>query len=117
MTTAEHDVRAGVAGARRVVVKIGSSSLASARAGLDVARLEALADTLADRHAAGGDVVLVSSGAIAAGLEPLGLTHRPTDLAQSQAAAAVGQGLLVSAYTRAFARHGIQAAQVLLTVG
>jgi len=61
--------------------------------------------------------VLVSSGAIAAGLEPLGLTRRPSDLAQAQAAAAVGQGLLVSEYTQAFARHGIRVAQVLLTVG
>ena len=113
---AEAAIRAAVASARRVVVKVGSSSLASARAGLDVSRVQALADVLAARHAGGGDVVLVSSGAIAAGLEPLGLTHRPADLAQSQAAAAVGQGLLVSEYTRAFGRHGVRVAQVLLTV-
>ena len=114
-TAAEASVRAAVAAARRVVVKVGSSSLASTQAGLDVARVRALVDVLAARHGA-GDVVLVSSGAIAAGLEPLGLTHRPTDLAQSQAAAAVGQGLLVSEYTQAFARHGVRVAQVLLTV-
>jgi len=116
MDADEAGTRGVVGTARRVVVKVGSSSLASARRGLDTTRLGALVDVLAARHAAGGDVVLVSSGAIAAGLEPLGLTHRPADLAQSQAAAAVGQGLLVSEYTRAFARHGITVAQVLLTV-
>ena len=57
-----------------------------------------------------------SSGAIAAGLSPLGLTRRPKDLATQQAAASVGQGLLVHRYTDDFARHGVQAGQVLLTV-
>jgi len=113
----EASVRQAIGRARRVVVKIGSSSLASTRHGLAADRVEQLADVLAARHRAGSDVVVVSSGAIAAGLEPLGLTHRPSDLAQSQAAAAVGQGLLVSQYTHAFARHGIRVAQVLLSVG
>ena len=70
---------------------------------------------LAARRAAGGQVVLVSSGAIAAGLGPLGLAARPRDLATQQAAASVGQGLLVAHYTAAFARHGLQVGQVLLT--
>jgi glutamate 5-kinase len=61
------------------------------------------------------DCVLVSSGAIAAGFGPLGLSRRPTDMAGLQAAAAVGQGRLMTAYGRAFARHGLTAAQVLLT--
>jgi glutamate 5-kinase len=60
-------------------------------------------------------VVLVSSGAIAAGLSPLGLPRRPNDLATQQAAASVGQGLLVATYTAAFARHGIRTGQILLT--
>jgi len=67
------------------------------------------------RRAHGSDLVLVSSGAIAAGLEPLGLKSRPRDLATQQAAASVGQGLLVHRYTEAFARHGITVGQVLLT--
>lgn len=113
----ETAVRQAIAQARRLVIKIGSSALASARHGLEADRVTGLADIVAARHTAGYDVVIVSSGAIAAGLEPLGLSHRPTDLAQSQAAAAVGQGLLVSQYTQAFARHGIRVAQVLLSVG
>ena len=113
----EAAVRAAVAQARRVVVKVGSSSLASARGGLDVAALEALVDVLAAERQQGREIVLVTSGAIAAGCEPLGFTHRPADLAQQQAAAAVGQGLLVARYTAAFARHGITVAQVLVTVG
>src|SRR5262249_20391728 len=64
----------------------------------------------------GRDVVLVSSGAIAAGLAPLGLARRPNDLATQQAAASVGQGLLMRAYTAAFAAHGTTVGQVLLTV-
>ncbi|MCW2724708.1 MAG: Glutamate 5-kinase [Frankiales bacterium] len=104
--------RAAVAQARRVVVKVGSSSLTTAAGGLDVDRLDALVDTLADR---GGDLVLVSSGAIAAGLAPLGLPRRPRDLATQQAAASVGQSLLVQRYATAFGRHGRTVGQVLLT--
>jgi glutamate 5-kinase len=108
-------VRDSVAAARRVVVKVGSSSLTSGAAGLDGARVDALVDVLAARVAGGSQVVLVSSGAIAAGLLPLGLKARPRDLATQQAAASVGQGLLVHRYTEAFARHGRTVGQVLLT--
>ena len=108
--------RADLAGARRVVVKIGSSSLTGPDGRLDVGALTALVDVLAARRAAGGQVVLVSSGAIAAGLAPLGLAARPRDLATAQAAASVGQGLLVARYTEAFGRHGQRVGQVLLTV-
>jgi glutamate 5-kinase len=101
--------------ARRIVVKVGSSSLTTREGGLDAERLGALVDAVAAQRLAGCEVVLVSSGAIAAGLAPLGLARRPKDLATQQAAAGVGQGLLVAAYTRAFARHGLTAAQVLLT--
>jgi len=108
--------RADLAGARRVVVKIGSSSLTGPDGRLDVGALTALVDVLAARRAAGGQVVLVSSGAIAAGLAPLGLAARPRDLATAQAAASVGQGLLVARYAEAFGRHGQRVGQVLLTV-
>ena len=108
-------IRRHLATARRIVVKVGSSSLASARTGLNLVRLRSLVDAVAERHLRGSEMVLVTSGAIAAGLEPLGLRQRPTDTAQQQAAAAVGQGLLLAAYTQAFADHGVRAAQVLLT--
>ncbi|WP_445263079.1 glutamate 5-kinase [Pseudokineococcus sp. 1T1Z-3] len=101
--------------AQRVVVKVGSSSLTSAAGGLDEARLGALVAALQDVRGRGGQVVLVSSGAIAAGLAPLGLGRRPRDLATQQAAAGVGQGLLVAAYTRALAPSGTTVGQVLLT--
>lgn len=106
---------ADVARARRVVVKVGSSSLTDADGHLDVTRLTALVDALAARRAAGGEVTLVSSGAIAAALPVLGLATRPRDLASQQAAASVGQGLLVAHYTRAFAVHDLRVGQVLLT--
>ncbi len=104
-----------VATASRIVVKVGSSSLTTREGGLDPARLGALVDVLAQRRHAGADVVLVSSGAIAAGLAPLGLRRRPRDLATQQAAAATGQVLLAAAYTEAFARRGLTIGQVLLT--
>jgi glutamate 5-kinase len=104
--------RSAVAAAKRLVVKVGSSSLTTAAGGLDGDRLDALVDALAAR---GGELVLVSSGAIAAGLSPLGLAKRPRDLATQQAAASVGQSLLVQRYATAFARHGRTVGQVLLT--
>lgn len=107
--------RSGLPDAARVVVKIGSSSLTDDDGRLDVDALRALVDVLAARRAGGTEVVLVTSGAIAAGLAPLGLTSRPRDLATAQAAASVGQGLLVARYTEAFAAHGLRVGQVLLT--
>jgi glutamate 5-kinase len=106
-----------LASARRVVVKVGSSSLTTAHGGLDPARVDALVDAIAEHARAGGrELVLVSSGAIAAGLAPLGLRSRPRDLATQQAAASVGQGLLMRAYTESFGRHSRTVGQVLLTV-
>jgi glutamate 5-kinase len=126
--------RQAVTEARRIVVKVGSSSLTTASGGLDADRVDALVDVLAKvreegtarkapAEGAGGrragdgrrEIVLVSSGAIAAGLAPLGLTRRPKDLARQQAAASVGQGLLVARYTASFARYGIRVGQILLT--
>jgi glutamate 5-kinase len=107
--------RNGLADARRVVVKVGSSSLTGPDGRLDTAALRSLVDVLAARVADGGQVVLVSSGAIAAALGPLGLSARPRDLATAQAAASVGQGLLVARYTEAFGAHGMRVGQVLLT--
>ncbi|MCU0301673.1 MAG: glutamate 5-kinase [Candidatus Nanopelagicales bacterium] len=134
--------------ARRVVVKVGSSSLtlrgsngdqerggngdpvgngdqagaggagsvlAGVSAGIDVARVTALVDALTAAGHRGSELVLVSSGAIATGIAPLGLRRRPRDLASAQAAASVGQGILMAHYHDAFARHGRTVGQVLLT--
>ncbi|WP_342039060.1 glutamate 5-kinase [Brevibacterium ammoniilyticum] len=108
-------VRADIAGAKRIVIKVGSSSLTTIDGGLDESRLIALTDAIAAHRAGGREVVLVSSGAIAAGLEPVGLRRRPRDLATQQAAAGVGQSLLMAAYTRALGRYDLVPSQVLLS--
>jgi glutamate 5-kinase len=109
-------LRAPVLAARRVVVKVGSSSLTTTVGGIDPDRVRRLVAALAGARARGVEVVLVSSGAIAAGLAPLGMARRPRALPAQQAAAAVGQGLLVHRYTEELAGHGLVAGQVLLTV-
>jgi glutamate 5-kinase len=110
------EVRGEIAEARRVVVKVGSSSLTTAEGGIDPERIQQLVDTLATVRISGREIVLVSSGAIAAGLAPLALKSRPRDLATQQAAASVGQGLLMGFYTHRFGGHGLGVGQVLLTV-
>ncbi|NIL78209.1 Glutamate 5-kinase [Rhodococcus sp. B10] len=107
--------RARVADAKRIVVKIGSSALTSLVGGLDTGRLDRLADAVEARMRGGTDVVVVSSGAIGAGIAPLGLTKRPQDLATKQAAASVGQLALAHAWGTSFARYGRTVGQVLLT--
>lgn len=104
-----------LANARRIVVKVGSSSLTSIKGGISEEALTDLADALAHKRNSGTEIILVSSGAIAAGLAPLGLAKRPRDLATQQAAASVGQGLLMARYTHAFGAHGVTVSQVLLT--
>jgi glutamate 5-kinase len=108
-------MREEVAGAARVVVKVGSSSLTTGAGGIDPQRIEQLVGVLARARLAGREIVLVSSGAIAAGLSPLGLKARPRDLANQQAAASVGQGLLMGHYTQLFDGYGLRVGQVLLT--
>ncbi|WP_240470999.1 glutamate 5-kinase [Leucobacter chironomi] len=98
-------------GARRVVVKVGSSSVS----GDNAAQIPNLVSCLARMHRAGAQVILVSSGAIATGVPFLRLDERPDDLATQQAAAAVGQNILVNRYQRALTAHEIIAGQVLLT--
>ncbi len=107
--------RSDLTRAGRLVVKVGSSSLTRSDGALADEQVTALVDALAAHRSGGCEVVLVSSGAIAAGLEPLGLTRRPRDLATAQAAASVGQGRLMAQYTTAFARHATTVGQVLLT--
>jgi glutamate 5-kinase len=102
------DERARLSRARRVVVKIGSSTLAA-----DSGMFDRLASSLAARK--GTDFVVVSSGAIALGIRKLGYRAKPKEMARLQAAAAAGQSLLMRAYEEAFAAHGLAVAQVLLT--
>ncbi|GAB3251989.1 glutamate 5-kinase [Nocardioides dilutus] len=109
-------MRSEVTRAKRVVVKVGSSSLTTAEGGIDPARVRVLAEVLAGARARGVEVVLVSSGAIAAGLAPLRMKRRPKALPAQQAAASVGQGLLVHRYTEELAPYGVITGQVLLTL-
>jgi len=112
----EIEGRTAVAKARRIVVKVGSSSLTTPDGRIDDGRIRDLVEVLAARRVAGQEVILVSSGAVAAGMTPLGMRRRPHDLASQQAAASVGQGLLLASYTAELAGYGLNAAQVLLTV-
>ena len=99
----------------RVVVKVGSSSLTRADGGLDLNRIDILAGLIAGMRRRGHDVVLVSSGAVASGLVPLGLSRRPDELSLLQAAASVGQGRLAARWEAAMSAYGLVTAQVLLT--
>ncbi|MGO1542999.1 MAG: glutamate 5-kinase [Gulosibacter sp.] len=116
MTPAIRD-RSQLPDAHRVVVKIGSSSLTRTDGRLNVPALRKLVDVLAEEVSRGKQIVLVTSGSIAAGFMPLGLDKRPTDVSTSQAAAAVGQSALMSTYTDAFGAYDIQVGQILMTAG
>lgn len=100
---------------RRVVVKVGSNVLALAKGGLNTERITGLCNALAKMQHDGCEVILVSSGAVAAGRGILGLTKRPTEIPELQAVAAIGQGALMEEYSRQFRAHGIIVAQILLT--
>ncbi len=100
---------------KRIVIKIGSNILAHAEEGLDIRRISTISRDISDLHDKGYDVVLVSSGAIAAGMRKLGLKTKPKDVKLKQAAAAVGQSTLMWAYERSFGKCGKKVAQVLLT--
>jgi glutamate 5-kinase len=109
------DRRTWLGHVRRLVVKVGSGILSGGGAGLHRPTLAALAQTLAGLASGGTEVILVSSGAILAGMEALGLGERPKALPVKQAAAAVGQSHLMRAYEEAFQPHGRRVAQILLT--
>lgn len=107
------DSREGIPTAKRIVIKVGSSSVS----GANVGQIGALVDALATAHERGSEVILVSSGAIATGIPFLKLDGRPTDLATQQAAAAVGQNVLIVRYQESLDRYQIVAGQILLTAG
>ena len=101
--------------ARRLVVKVGTSVLTGPDHQLDEGRIGRLVEDLVLLRQRDREVILVTSGAIGAGIGLLGWPDRPTDLARSQAAAAVGQGRLMELYARRFGSHGVRVAQILLT--
>src|SRR5450830_507208 len=108
-------MRSKVAGAQRWVVKIGSALLTADGKGLDRAAMSVWVEQMVALHEAGVELVLVSSGAVAAGMSRLGWTARPSAMHELQAAAAIGQMGLVQAWESSFAEHGLHTAQILLT--
>ncbi|AET69022.1 glutamate 5-kinase [Desulfosporosinus orientis DSM 765] len=102
-------------GVRRIVLKIGSSSLNHPQGGLDEAAIAQVVSAIADLKKHGVECIIVTSGAVAAGMGRLKLHNRPRDLPGKQAVSAVGQGVLIEMYTRNFEQHGIVGAQVLLS--
>ena len=100
---------------RRVVVKVGTSSLVNGHGGLDADKLHALVGQLAQVKKKNREVILVSSGAIRAGMERLGMVERPRTIPEQQASAAVGQGELMRDYEEFLSSHGIVPAQILVT--
>ena len=107
--------RESIKSAARIVVKLGTGVLTDSRKLIDPAQLEQLVAQVATLRRAGREVVLVTSGAVGAGMGALGYESRPAHLAEKQACAAVGQSRLMAAYDKLFSAHGLLVAQVLLT--
>ncbi len=101
--------------ARRIVVKVGTSTLTYGNGKLNFSRIEGLVRELADAVNAGKQILLVSSGAVGAGMDRLGWKEKPKTIPEKQAAAAVGQGILMHTYEKLFGEYGQIVAQVLLT--
>lgn len=99
----------------QIVIKIGSSSLTHDSGLLDLWKMESLVKQIANLYNSGKDIILVSSGAIAAGIGKMKLPEKPKSIPEKQAAAAVGQGTLMHMYEKFFSEYGITVAQVLLT--
>lgn len=107
--------RLPIADAKRLVIKIGSALLTDDGRGLNVSLIQQLVEQMAILRQQGREIVIVSSGAVAAGLTRMNLSQRPSNLNELQAMAAIGQMRLVQTWENAFAKHGLHAAQVLLT--
>ena len=107
--------RKDLAKVKRIVVKVGTSTITYPNCSRNFARIDQLCRELADLHNRGYEVILVTSGAVAVGVERLGLKEKPRTIPGKQAAAAVGQGILMHTYEKLFAEYGQIVAQVLLT--
>ena len=100
---------------KRIVVKVGSSTLTNQNAKINFTQLDALSRQLVDLKNQGKEIILVSSGAVAAGMGELGYAKKPASIPEQQACAAVGQGQLIGVYNKFFREYGAQSAQILLT--
>ncbi|OPL09017.1 MAG: gamma-glutamyl kinase [delta proteobacterium ML8_F1] len=107
--------RESILTAKKIVVKVGTSSLTHASGKLNLEQIDALAREIADIHHRGIEIILVSSGAIAAGLGKLGLRKSDISLSDKQAMAAIGQNILMHMYRKMFSEYGIEIGQILLT--
>ena len=101
--------------ARRIVVKVGTSTLTHATGNLNLMRMEGLVRQVADLKNQGRDVLFVTSAAIGAGMGRLNISEKPPEIFKRQALAAVGQGILMQTYEKLFSEYGVAVAQVLLT--
>ena len=102
--------------AKRIVIKVGTSTLAYSRNGkLNLYRIEHLIREISDLHNSGKEIIFVTSGAIAAGMNKIGLTKKPENVPENQALAAIGQGILMHIYEKFFAEYGQTIGQLLLT--
>ena len=108
-------IRKGFGDKKRIVVKVGSSTISHSTGKLNYQRIEHLVRELANLQNMGKEMILVTSGATNAGLAPLHLDHRPRNIREKQAIAAVGQGVLMHTYERFFSEYGQIVGQVLLT--
>jgi glutamate 5-kinase len=99
----------------RIVVKLGTGVLTDSRKQPDLAQMEQLVAQIGEQRQAGREILVVSSGAVGAGMGALGYEKRPTELAELQACAAVGQSRLMAIYEKLFGTHGLSVAQILLT--
>ena len=106
---------AGLTKVKRVVIKVGTSSLTYETGKLNIKKIESIVRVVSDLRNRGIEVVLVSSGAVGAGVGKLNLAEKPADTRKKQALAAIGQATLVSMYDRFFSEYGHSSAQVLLT--
>ena len=112
----KHDVRSEIIkDVTRIVVKLGTGVLTDNRKQPDLAQREQLVGQMAEQRQAGREILVVSSGAVGAGMGALGFAKRPRDLADLQACAAVGQSRLMAIYDKLFGMHGLSVAQILLT--
>ena len=101
--------------ARRIVIKVGTSTLTYGEGKLNLYRIEHLIREITDLHNAGKEIIFVTSGAIAAGIGKMGLTKKPDTIPENQALAAIGQGVLMHIYEKFFGEYGQTMAQLLLT--
>ncbi len=107
--------RSGLEAARRIVVKVGTTTLTYPSGHLNLKHLDKLVRQITDLHNSGREVILVTSGAVGAGVGRLGLKNKPRTIPERQAVAAIGQGLLMQVYTKFFSEYGLTTAQILLT--